>query len=106
STGGGIKMIRALVLLRQAGRELSRLVHPRAVAPLTINDQVVENRIIFAVLGYMLLWGATQGVLTFVMMATGMDFLSSFSIVVAAVNNLGPALGNFGPSANYAALSD
>ena len=91
---------------RPAGRELSRLVHPRAVAPLTINGQVVENRVIFAVLGYMLLWGATQAVLTFVMMATGMDFLSAFSIVVAAVNNLGPALGAFGPTANWSALSD
>jgi trk system potassium uptake protein TrkH len=106
STGGGIKMIRALILLRQAGRELARLVHPRAVAPLTINDQVVENRIIFAVLGYMLLWGATQGILSFVMMATGMDFLSAFTIVVAAVNNIGPALGQYGPVASYAPLSD
>jgi trk system potassium uptake protein TrkH len=106
STGGGIKMIRAVILVRQAGRELTRMVHPRAITPLCINDQIVENRVIFSVLSYMLLWGATQLVLTFVMMATGLDFISAFSSVVAAVNCLGPALGQFGPTANYAALTD
>ena len=106
STGGGIKMIRALVLLKQTGRELNRLVHPRAIAPLTINGHQIENRTIFAVLSYMLLWGLTHVVLIFAMLATGLDIVPAFSVVVAAVNNLGPALGAFGPTANYAALSD
>ncbi len=106
STGGGIKMIRALVLLKQTRRELNRLVHPRAVAPLMIGGHVVENRVIFGVLGYMLLWGVTHIALTFVMLATGLDFVSAFSVVVAAVNNLGPALGAFGPLDNYAPLTD
>ena len=106
STGGGIKMVRTLVLVKQTRRELNRLVHPRAIAPLTINGHIIENRTIFAVLGYMLLWGATHIVLTFVMLATGLDFMSAFSVVVAAVNNLGPALGDFGPTGNYAPLSD
>ncbi|NLD70625.1 MAG: TrkH family potassium uptake protein [Limnobacter sp.] len=106
STGGGIKMVRTLILLRQAARELRRLVHSRAVAPLTLNGQVVENRIIFAVLGYMLLWGATQTILAFALMASGLDFESAFSSVVASVNNLGPAYGRFGPSSNFSALSD
>lgn len=105
STGGGIKMIRALILLKQAGRELHRLVHPRAIAPLTVNGHVIENRIIFAVLGYMLLWGLTQLALTLVMLAGGLDFMSAFSAVIASVNNLGPALGEFGPTHNYASLS-
>ena len=106
STGGGIKMIRALILVRQSGRELVRMVHPRAIAPLCVSGQIVENKVIFAVLGYMLLWGATQVILTFAMMASGLDFISSFSAVVAAVNCLGPALGHFGPTSNYASLTD
>jgi len=105
STGGGIKMIRSLILVRQTARELGRIVHPRAISPLTINGQIVENRIIFAVLGFMLLWGATQVVVTFLLLATGLDFLTAFSAAVAMVNNLGPALGEFGPTANYASLS-
>jgi trk system potassium uptake protein TrkH len=106
STGGGIKMVRALILVKQAGRELRRLIHPHAVMPLTINGNMVENRVIFAVLGFMLLWGATQLVLTFVLLFTGIDFISAFSAVVASVNNLGPALGRFGPAENFASLTD
>jgi trk system potassium uptake protein TrkH len=105
STGGGIKMIRSLVLVRQASRELSRIVHPRAISPLTINGQIVETRIILSVLGFMLLWGATQIVITFLLMATGLDFLTSFSTAIAMVNNVGPALGVFGPTSNYASLT-
>lgn len=106
STGGGIKMIRSLILLKQARREMNRLVHPRAIAPLTINGQIVDNRIIFAVLGYMLLWGMTQLVLTLVLLATGEDPVSAFSVVVASVNNLGPGLGNYGPTRDFSQLSD
>lgn len=106
STGGGIKMIRSLILLKQSRRELNRLVHPRAIAPLTINGQIVDNRIIFAVLGYMLLWGMTQIGITLLLLITGQDFMSAFSAAIAAVNNLGPALGEYGPTQNYAPLSD
>lgn len=105
STGGGIKMIRSLILVRQTSRELARIVHPRAISPLTINGQIIENRVIFSVLGFMLLWGATQIVVTFLLLATGLDFLTAFSAAVATVNNLGPALGEFGPTGNYAGLS-
>jgi trk system potassium uptake protein TrkH len=104
STGGGIKMIRTLILLRQTGRELARMVHPRAVAPLTLGGRTIENPVIFSVLGFMLLWGATQLVVGFVLLVTGFDFTSAFSVAVALVNNLGPALGAFGPAGNYAAL--
>ena len=106
STGGGIKMIRAIILVRQAGHELMRLIHPRAVRPLVIGGQVIEQRVILAVLGFMLLWGVTTTVLVFVMLATGMDFVTAVSVVVASVNNLGPGLGAHGPTANYQALTD
>jgi trk system potassium uptake protein TrkH len=106
STGGGIKMIRAIILVRQAGHELMRLIHPRAVRPLVIGGQVIEQRVILAVLGFMLLWGVTTTVLVFVMLATDMDFITAVSVVVACVNNLGPGLGAHGPTANYEALTD
>ncbi len=106
STGGGIKMVRALILLKQTGRELKRLVHPHAVFPLSINGNRVDERVIYSVFGFMLLWGATQVVLTFVMVLTGLDFDSALSAVVASVNNLGPALGRFGPADNFSSLTD
>jgi trk system potassium uptake protein TrkH len=106
STGGGIKMIRSLILLRQTGRELARIVHPRAISPLTINGQIIETRIILAVLGFMLLWGVTQLVVSFLLLASGLDFVTAFSVAIATVNNLGPALGEFGPTSNYSSLND
>jgi trk system potassium uptake protein TrkH len=106
SAGGGIKMVRALVLVKQAGRELGRLAHPRAVLLLTLKGQTVENQVIFAVLSFMLLWGGTHAVLTFMLLASGLEFLPALSLVVAAVNNLGPALGEFGPASNFAGLND
>jgi trk system potassium uptake protein TrkH len=106
STGGGIKMIRAIILVRQAGHELTRLIHPRAVRPLIVGGQVVDQRIVMAVLGFMLLWGVTTTVLVFVMLATGLDFVTAVTVVVACVNNLGPGLGSHGPAQNYQALTD
>ena len=59
STGCGIKMVRMLILLKQARREMNRLVHPRAVQPVRLGDAVVDNRVIFSVLAFMLVYGAT-----------------------------------------------
>lgn len=106
STGGGIKMIRAIILMKQAKHELVRLVHPRAVTPLCVSGQVIDNRVILSVLGYMLLYGATVTVLTFALMASGLDFISSLSGVIASVNNTGPGLNTLGPAQNYQGLND
>lgn len=106
STGGGIKMMRALLMFRQAVRELERLVHPRAVMPVKLGGQVVENNIIFAVLAYMLVYGVTISAISLLLIATGLDLTTALSAAVACVNNVGPGLGEVGPSATYALLSD
>src|SRR5690606_30261047 len=102
STGGGIKMIRALVLQRQALREFTRIVHPRAEVPAKIGGMVIENKLIFAVLAFMLIYGSTMIVATLVLTATGIDMVTAFSAVVACLNNLGPGLHEVGPAHNYA----
>jgi len=106
STGGGIKMFRTLVLFRQAGRELMLLVHPQAVRPVKIAGQVVQNQIVFAVLAFVVLYFGTVVVLTFSLLASGLDFMSAFSAVIACINNAGPALGIVGPAENYQILTD
>lgn len=105
STGGGIKMIRTLVLFKQAGREFLRLLHPAVVNPMKIGGQVVPNGIVFAVLGFIFLYFMTVATLTFVLLASGMDFISAFSAIVACINNAGPGLGAVGPAGNYAGLT-
>ena len=106
STGGGIKMFRTLVLFRQAGRELLLLVHPQAVRPVKIAGHVVQNQIVFAVLAYVVLYFGAVVVLTFSLLASGLDFVSSFSAVIACINNAGPGLGIVGPANNYQSLND
>jgi trk system potassium uptake protein TrkH len=106
STGGGIKMFRTLVLFRQAGRELMLLVHPQAVRPVKIAGQVVHNRIVFAVLAFVVLYFGVVVVLTFSLLASGLDFVSSFSAIIACINNAGPGLGVVGPAGNFQGLTD
>jgi trk system potassium uptake protein TrkH len=106
STGGGIKMFRTLVLFQQAGRELHRLVHPQAVAPVRVGGQMVQNRIVFAVLAFVVLYFGTVVVLTFALLLSGLEFLTAFSAIIACINNAGPGLGQVGPAGNYQGLTD
>lgn len=106
STGGGIKMIRTLVLVKQAGREFSKLLHPTVVDPMKISGQVIPNNIVFSVLGFIFLYFMTLATLTFVLLITGMDFISALTATLACVNNFGPGLGVVGPSTNYQVLTD
>jgi trk system potassium uptake protein TrkH len=104
STGGGIKMIRGLILLKQARREMTRILHPRAISPVVVGDQVIENNVIFAVLAFMLVYGAALTWLTFVLMMSGLDVITAFTAIVACLNNTGPGLNQVGPATTYANL--
>ncbi|HEX4051221.1 MAG TPA: potassium transporter TrkG [Steroidobacteraceae bacterium] len=105
STGGGIKMFRALILFKQPLREMFTLVHPQAVSPLKISRQVVPNGVVYAVLAFLFLYFLTIVGLTFALLISGLDLTSSLSAIVACINNLGPGLGRVGPSHAYAALN-
>ena len=106
STGCGIKMVRVLILVKQARREMTRLVHPRAVQPVRLGDAVVDNRVIFSVMAFMLVYGATIIGLSMVLLLTDLDPVTAFSVVLASVNCAGPGLGLVGPASNYAVLTD
>ncbi len=106
STGGGIKMIRTLILFKQAGREFLKLLHPAAVNPMKIGGLVVPNNIVFAVLGFIFLYFMSVVTLTFILLISGLDFITAFSAVLACINNFGPGLGLVGPASNYAGLTD
>ena len=106
STGGGIKMARMLILVKQAKREMARIVHPNAVQPVKLGNAVIDNRRIFSVLAFMLMYGATVIVLSMVLLLTDLDPLTAFSSVLASVHCAGSAMGRLGPSSNYAVLTD
>ncbi|MEY4979530.1 MAG: hypothetical protein RLZZ352_1800 [Pseudomonadota bacterium] len=106
STGAGIKMARMVILVKQARREMRRIVHPRAVHPVTLGGQTVDSSTIFSVLGFMLVYGGTIIGLTMVLLLTDMSFDTAFSAVVASVNNMGPGLNEVGPAGNFQGLTD
>ncbi|AOW14818.1 potassium transporter Trk [Hydrogenophaga crassostreae] len=106
STGGGIKMVRMVLLIKQARRELVRIIHPRVVNPVTLGGVVLPMSVMTATFGFMLIYGATIMGLTMVLLFTGLDIVTSFSAVVATVNNIGPGLGEVGPASNYGVLGD
>ena len=106
STGGGIKMIRLLILLAQARREMVRIVHPHAVSPVVIGGRAVSDATVQSVMAFMLVYGATIVSLTMVLLFSGLDVVTAFTAVVACVNNIGPGLGEVGPAANFAGLTD
>ena len=106
STGCGIKMVRMLILIKQARREMTRLVHPRAVQPVRLGSGVVDNRVIFSVLAFMLVYGGTVIGLSMVLLMTDLDLVTAFSAVLASVNCTGPGLGSVGPASNFAVLTD
>lgn len=106
STGGGIKMIRAELMVRQALREIMSIIHPRAYLPLKLAGQRIENHIIFAVLAFMLIWGGSVIAMTMLLTASGLDVISAFSAVIVCLCNTGPGLNQVGPGTTYAWLND
>jgi trk system potassium uptake protein len=105
STGGGIKMFRTLLLSRQAGRELKLLVHPSAMVSVRIGGRVIPDRVADAILGFIFLYFMTIATLTFALLISGLDFDSSFSAVIAAINNTAHGLGTVGQVRNYHSLT-
>jgi trk system potassium uptake protein TrkH len=105
STGGGIKMVRMILLVKQARRELVRIIHPRVINPVTLGGAVIPMSVMTAVLGFMLIYGGATMFLSMLLMLSGLDTVTAFSAVIATVNNIGPGLGEVGPSGNYGGLN-
>ncbi|MBS3936848.1 MAG: TrkH family potassium uptake protein [Sulfuritalea sp.] len=106
STGGGIKMIRAMILYKQLYRELLLALHPNAIWPVRIRSAVVPQHVVAGVMAFGFIYMVTIVTLTLLMTASGMDIVTGFSAIVATLNNTGPGLGQVGPAATFAVLSD
>lgn len=104
STGGGIKVIRILLLFKQGIREIKRLVHPNALFIIKIGNKPINERIIEAVWGFFATYIAVFAFLLLALMTTQMDQVTAFSALAACMNNLGPGLGEV--SLHYGNISD
>lgn len=104
STGGGMKVIRVLLIYKQGVREVRRLIHPNAIMPVKLGKRAVPDRVLTGVWGFFSVYIATFMVMMLALMATGMDQVTAFSAVGSCLNNLGPGLGDV--SAHYGDISD
>lgn len=96
STGGGIKVIRWVLVFKQAGVELRRLVHPSAVIPVKIAGKPVPPRVTNAVAGFFAIYLLLFGSMMLLLMAAGLDQVTAWSAMASSLNNVGPALGAVG----------
>ena len=106
STGGGIKIVRHLLLFRNSALELRRLIHPRAVIPVRYNNNSVPSDIISNILAFFLFYLAMFVLGTLLMSIIGLDFLSAIGSVATSLGNVGPAIGSVGPSYNFAHIPE
>ena len=106
STGGGIKVIRHRLLLLNVVAEFKRLIHPRAIIPVRHNHKGVSPDIISYVLAFFYIYILIFIIGTFVMLANGLDFETAIGSVASCLANVGPGIGDVGPSGNYAAIPD
>ncbi len=106
STGGGIKMIRAIILYKQIYRELIRAMHPSAIWPVRVGGGPVAQNVLTAVLAFGFAYMCLIVALTLLMAFSGLDIITAFSAVVASINNTGPGLNQVGPATTFEVLSD
>jgi len=104
STGGGMKVIRALLLYKQGMREVTKLMHPNAQVPVKVNGKPMGDRVLESVWGFFSLYIACFLIMALILSATGLDLITSLSAVAACMNNLGPGLGEVG--SHYGDISD
>ncbi len=106
STGGGIKVIRIFLIIKHGLMETRRLLHARAIIPIRIGNRYIDESIIRNTLGFFLFYVAIFGLTAAALTAMGIDITSAIGAAASAVGNIGPALGAFGPTDNYALLPD
>jgi trk system potassium uptake protein TrkH len=106
STGGGIKVVRHLLLVKNSLLELKRAIHPNAIIAVKLNGKSVPQQIIFNVMAFFLIYILVFSSGVLIMAFLGMDLETSIGATIASLGNIGPGIGSVGPVHNYANLSD
>jgi len=106
STGGGIKVIRALTLAKHTGVMMRRAISPKSVVPLKLNKKPLSEEVIRDIISFLFLYILVAVVASVVLAFLGLDLGTAVSAVAATLGNVGPGLGEVGPGQNYAWLPD
>ena len=106
STGGGMKVVRIMLLFRQGMREIRRLVHPHGVIHVKMGQQRISSNVTEALWGFAVLFIVCYMVLAVLLAFTGLDMVTSFTAAAACITNTGPGFGQVGPAGNYQSLPE
>lgn len=107
STGGGFKISRLIIMVKEIGKELLVLVHPEAVKHIRLENKSLEHNVVRSVNCYLIMYVVIFMVSVFLIAcADNFDFTTNFSAVAATFNNIGPGLAAVGPTCNFGAYSD
>jgi len=106
STGGGIKIMRVMVLVKHSYQQIFHIIHPHAVTTVKLGGKSVPQEILNGIWGFFILYLGLFVVAAFVMAGMGMDLISAFSSVAACIGNIGPGLGLVGPATNYLSVPE
>ncbi len=104
STGGGVKIMRHIILFKNSTLELKRLIHPKAIIPVRFSGKTVPQDIVFNILAFFMIYMIIFGASMLIMVAIGLDFETSIGSVAASLGNIGPGIGGVGPVENYSAI--
>ena len=106
STGGGMKVSRILILIKSVKREIKRLLHPKSVSIVKVNDKKVKDETLQGVYVYFIAYIAIFMISVLLISLNNFDFATSFSGVLTTINNVGPGVAAVGPIENFSAFSD
>ncbi len=101
STSGGVKVVRHVIMIKQAVNEFKSLVHPQGVFLVRLNGKVLDNPVIRGVMGFFILYIALVLVSTYVLTLSDLTVMTSFSASISTLGTVGPGFGQVGPSQNY-----
>jgi len=104
STGGGMKCMRIILLMKHSYQELVRLIHPSAVIKVKLGGKTVSQEVLGGIWGFFVLYLGLFILSSFLLAAMGVDVVTSFAAVAACIGNIGPGLGAVGPTDNYTAI--
>ena len=106
STGGGIKVARLIILYKSMRNSIQKMLHPKSVKLVKVDDTVVDSRVIAEVNAYLLLYLVIFLISCLVVSLDNFNFDTTVTSVMACLNNIGPGLGLVGPTGNYSMLSN
>ncbi len=104
STGGGMKCARIMVCCKYCYRELFKLIHPRSISHIKVNNAIISEDLLRSILGFLALYILTFVIATLILASMGVDILTALGATASCIGNIGPGFGTVGPAENFAHL--